>query len=185
MVSRWIGAIAVLIFLGYMLVLIVQALRHPEENDSVPSRPLWKCMVLILVGILMIIAGGQMVVESARSIATSFGVSETLIGLTIVAVGTSLPELVTSVVAARKGEASLAVGNVIGSNIFNILLILGVSSVIHPIGVNAASVFDLIILLLVTAIAMFFAITEKSINRKEGIVMLLFYVSYMIFAGTR
>ncbi len=185
MVSRWIGALAILIFLSYMIVLVFQAFRHPEENDSAPSRPLWKCMVLILVGILMIIAGGQMVVESARSIASAFGVSETLIGLTIVAVGTSLPELVTSVVAARKGEASLAVGNVIGSNIFNILLILGVSSVIHPIGINAASVFDLIILLLVTALTMFFAITERSINRKEGVIMLLFYVSYMIFAGTR
>ena len=184
-VSRWTGVFAVLVFLTYMLVLILQALRHPGENDTIPSRPLWKCMALILVGILLIIAGGQMVVESARRIASAFGVSETLIGLTIVAVGTSLPELVTSVVAARKGEAGLAVGNVIGSNIFNILLILGVSSFIHPIGVNVASVYDLIILLFVTTLTMVFAITERSINRKEGVFMLLFYVSYMVFAGIR
>ena len=185
MISRWAGAIAIVLFLIYMFYLVFQALRHPEEDNEVPSRPLWRSLIFILVGILLIIAGGEMVVESARRLASLFGISETLIGLTIVAIGTSLPELVTSVVAARKGEAGLAVGNVVGSNIFNILLILGLSSFIHPIEVNVASVYDLMILLLVTAISMIFAITEKSINRKEGILMLLCYISYMIFAGVR
>ena len=110
--------------------------------------------------------------------------SETLIGLTIVAVGTSLPELVTSVVASRKGENGLAVGNVVGSNIFNLLLILGVSSTIHPISVNFASMVDFVILIATSILVYIFALTKK-INRVEGIVMVLVYVATVVFAVLR
>lgn len=141
--------------------------------------------MLIGVGLFFIIGGGQAVVYGAKAVAKAFGMSETLIGLTIVAVGTSLPELVTSVVAARKGETGLAVGNVVGSNIFNILFILGVSSAIHPIGVNAASIYDMFILLGISILVFLFSVKGKVINRTEGIIMLLIYAADMVFAVIR
>ena len=111
--------------------------------------------------------------------------TETLIGLTIIAVGTSLPELVTSVVAARKGQVEMAVGNAIGSNILNICLILGVSSVINPVAVNAASVYDMIILLGITVLTMIFSATGRKINRIEGLIMVLAYAGDVVFAALR
>ena len=111
--------------------------------------------------------------------------SETLIGLTIVAVGTSLPELVTSIVAAKKGETGMAVGNVIGSNIFNLLFILGISSTIHPILVNRASLWDMMILIIVSVITYIFGLTKKQISRIEGSFMLLMYAVDVVFAIVR
>ena len=111
--------------------------------------------------------------------------SVTLVGLTIVALGTSLPELVTSIVAARKGQVDMAVGNCIGSNIFNILLILGVSTTIHPIGVKLANVWDLIILIVVSIITLLFCVNKKKITRWEGLIMVLMYVGSMVFAVVR
>ena len=111
--------------------------------------------------------------------------TETLIGLTVVAIGTSLPELVTSIVAAKKGETSLAVGNVVGSNIFNLLFILGVSTSIHSVMVNAASVYDMMILLFVSTMTLFFSVTGHSIKRMEGIIMLLCYAGATAFAIIR
>ena len=110
--------------------------------------------------------------------------SQTLIGLTVVALGTSLPELVTSIVASRKGENALAVGNVVGSNLFNLLLILGVSATIHPIAVNLASVLDLGILIVVSVITLLFCLTKR-ISRIEGAVMVLLYASTIAFAILR
>lgn len=147
--------------------------------------PAWKCFFLILSGLVLIIGGGQGVVYSAKGIARAFGMTETLIGLTIVAIGTSLPELVTSIVAAKKGETGLAVGNVIGSNIFNILFILGISSCIHPIAVNVASIYDMIILIGISSLVFFFSITGNRINRLQGFVMLLIYAADIIFAAMR
>lgn len=111
--------------------------------------------------------------------------SETLIGLTVVAVGTSLPELVTSVVAAKKGETGLAVGNVVGSNLFNLLFILGTSSAIHPIAVNMASVYDMMILAVISIVTYVFALSQKSIKRTEGIVLILLYIADVIYAIVR
>ncbi len=142
-------------------------------------------MLLIVVGIALVVGGGEAVVTGAKEIARFLGMSETLIGLTIVAVGTSLPELVTSVVAARKGETGMAVGNVVGSNIFNILFILGISSTIHPITVNIASLCDLVILIAVSIVTYIFGITKKRINRIEGVIMILLYVADIIFAIKR
>lgn len=185
-VSRLTGIILLVVFFCYIFYLITDARRkRTEEEEPEENIPLWKCSVLILFGLVLIIGGGQAVVYGAKAVAQVFGMSETLIGLTIVAVGTSLPELVTSVVAARKGETGLAVGNVVGSNIFNILFILGISSTIHPIGVNAASVYDVIILIGVSILVFLFSMKGKVINRIEGIIMLLIYAADMVFAVIR
>ena len=144
-----------------------------------------KCAIFIIGGIVAIIIGGQLVVNSARSIALAFGMSETLVGLTIVAIGTSLPELVTSVVASHKGENGMAIGNVVGSNIFNLLFILGVSSSIHPIGIQVSSFLDLGLLVGVSFITYAFVISGKRINRFEGVAMVLLYVAYTMYAILR
>lgn len=182
--ARWMGIGLLVIFAVYMIVLIRSAIKNKTEGESVKQMSPLKSVLYVLIGIALIVAGGHFVVESAKYIAAAFGMSETLIGLTIVAVGTSLPELVTSVVASRKGENGLAVGNVVGSNIFNLLLILGVSSTIHPISVNFASMVDFVILIATSILVYIFALTKK-INRVEGIVMVLVYVATVVFAVLR
>ncbi|MBQ8014367.1 MAG: calcium/sodium antiporter [Treponema sp.] len=185
LVSRWLGIILLLLFVTYIVYLVFDAKAHPTEENEEKSLPLWKCLLMIALGLILIIAGGKAVVYSAQNIARFFGMSETLIGLTIVAIGTSLPELVTSIVAARKGEVSLAVGNVLGSNIFNLLFILGVSAAINPVCINVASVYDMGILLFVTVMAWIFSITKKQIGRLEGSIMIFCYAASTIFAIIR
>lgn len=185
MISRPVGIVLLIVFVGYIGTLIFLAKRNKvTENDNGKDMPVWKCLLLIVVGLACIIIGGQLVVDNAKGIAAALGMSETLIGLTIVAIGTSLPELVTSIVAARKGENGLAVGNVVGSNIFNILFILGVSATIHPIAVNYASVIDLLILVVVSIATYIFSLTKK-ISRIEGAVMILMYAATTVFAIVR
>jgi len=147
--------------------------------------PLWKSLIFIILGLAAIIIGGQLVVENAKSLALAWGMSETLVGLTIVAIGTSLPELVTSVVASKKGQNGMAIGNVVGSNIFNLLLILGVSSSLHPISITMASFIDIATLLGVSLIAYIFVCTGKKINRTEGIILVALYVAYTAYAIIR
>ena len=183
-VSRPIGIGLLVIFAAYMAFLIYVSRKNPTEEDVTENMPVWKSLLLILIGLACIVIGGQLVVENAKSIAAAFGMSETLIGLTVVALGTSLPELVTSIVAARKGEHGMAVGNVVGSNIFNLMFILGISSTIHPVAVNLASVTDLAILVVVSAAVFIFSLTKK-INRIEGAVMVLMYICTMVYAIVR
>lgn len=183
-VSRIYSIILLVMFVSYIAMLIISARKDPQEEDGTEPRPLWQCILLILVGVACIIAGGQFVVNSAKAIAVGFGVSETLIGLTIVALGTSLPELVTSIVASRKGENGLAVGNVVGSNIFNILFILGVSCTIHPIAVNFASLIDMAVLIAVSLMTLIFA-GSKNIGRVRGAVMVAVYIADVVFAVLR
>ena len=183
--TRLMGAILMVLFISYIIYLIYDARKHQDDSDDVPRMQGWKCILFIVIGLAMIIGGGQAVVYSARKIASALGMTETLIGLTVVAIGTSLPELVTSIVAARKGETDMAVGNVIGSNIFNILFILGTSSLLRPIGVNLASVFDILILIFVNTVTLIFSITSKKIQRGEGAVLLLLYVASVLFAVFR
>lgn len=182
--SRPAAIVLLLIFIVYITLLILNARRSKTEDDGKKPLALWKSLLLIAVGLACIIIGGNMVVNSAKTIAAIFGMSETLIGLTIVAVGTSLPELVTSIVASRKGENGLAVGNAVGSNLFNILLILGVSGTIHPIAVNFASITDLVILTGMSLLTWSFAMKGK-INRPKGAVMLAVYIAYVVFAAVR
>ena len=185
-VARLHGILFLVIFIVYIVYLVRDAIKHPimEENEE-KLFSVGKSILLILVGIALIVGGGNAVVSSAKEIARIAGMSETLIGLTIVAVGTSLPELVTSIVAARKGETGMAVGNVVGSNLFNLLLILGVSSSIHPIGVNLASIYDLLILTVITIVTYLFCIVGRSIKRVEGLVLVLIYVGTVVFAALR
>ena len=142
-------------------------------------------MGYIVIGIAGIIIGGNFVVDSATEIALSFGLSQTFIGLSIVALGTSLPELVTSMVAAKKGENDLALGNVVGSNIFNILLILGASASIMPITVNSFAVQDTMILIVASFLVYVCSISRKGLSKLEGCMFVLFYAGFFVYILTR
>lgn len=183
-VSRPIGIVLLAVFIAYIVILIISAKKHRTEGDPVKTMSPLKSVLFVVFGVALIIAGGQFVVNSAKYIAAALGMSETLIGLTVVALGTSLPELVTSIVASRKGENGLAVGNVVGSNIFNLLFILGISATIHPIAVNFASILDLAILIAASVLVYVASVTER-INRIEGGVMVLMYAAAMTFAVIR
>ena len=185
LVSRIIGLSLLIVFIGYIAVLIKTAGKNKTEESDEVKRSLRKCILLIIIGLILIVAGGQAVVISAKAIARIAGMTETLIGLTVVALGTSLPELVTSIVAARKGETELAVGNVVGSNIFNLLLILGVSSLVNPVAVNLASLCDLVILILVSVLVYIFMLISKKITRLQGLLMVVLYIADVVFAFFR
>ena len=186
--GRVFGIGMLVLFIVYMVVLMLAAKKNPavsEEEDTGEPMPMSKTVFSIIFGAVLIVSGGEAVVESAKNIAFSMGMSETLVGLTIVAMGTSLPELVTSMVAAKKGEVDMAVGNVVGSSIFNIMLILGISCTILPVGVNFASMCDIGILLAVTIICFIYCLFGKKIGRVRGITMLIMYIGYVVFAYLR
>lgn len=176
------GIILTVLFLVYIGWMVYQSIKNRQiVEDDTKLMPISKSLLLLGVGLAMIILGGQFVVNSATAIAENFGMDSTLIGLTICAIGTSLPELVTSVVASRKGESELAVGNVIGSNIFNLLFILGTTVVISPISVNADMLIDTIILLVATIAVMIFSYTKMRCGRIEGILIFIAYLDYMAY----
>jgi len=186
-ISRVDGIILVIICVSYMIFLVMKARKTnmPKPSEEEKNINIFIKILLIIIGAVGIVAGGQIVVNSATSIATSLGMSEKLVGLTIVAMGTSLPELVTSVVAALKGENDIALGNVLGSNIFNILLILGTSSAISPIVVESTLMIDLLYLIVVTII-MFILIfvnnkEEKKLSKIEGAFLVALYIGYTIY----
>ena len=157
-----------------------------EESAGGGESSSWlKDIIFIIGGATAIRFGGEFSVNGAVSIARSLGVTETLIGLTIVACGTSLPELVTSIVAARKNELDMAVGNVVGSNVFNILFILGVASAISPIAFLRENIIDIAVLLTFSLVTWIFCVTNQKLSRKKGIVMLLLYASYLVYACVR
>ncbi|MCI8948431.1 MAG: calcium/sodium antiporter [Lachnospiraceae bacterium] len=177
------------ILIGYLLYIIRNSLRHrePELEKAIQGirRSPAVSSVYIAGGLASIVIGGDLVVDNACRIAERFGLSQTLIGLTIVAMGTSLPELVTSVVAAKKGENGMAMGNVIGSNIFNILSVLGLSSAIHPIKVAVISVYDMGLLLVCSIAIWIFSFKSHVISRIPCIGMLLAYGIYGVYIAVR
>ena len=177
------GIVLLLGFVIYIGYLVYTARKKPaaDTEENVRKMSPLKSALFILIGIAGIVLGGHLVVNSASDIAASFGLSQTLIGLTIVAVGTSLPELVTSIVASRKGENGLALGNAIGSNIFNILLVMGLSTVISPIGVNMQSVWDLVVLIAMSAVILVYLLIRKKLDRPFGLLMVLTYIGYMAY----
>lgn len=181
------GAILLLLFIAFVAWQIKGALkaRNEDEGEEVETLPVWKSAVYIIGGIAGIVWGGDLVVDSATIIAETFGFSQTFIGLTVVAMGTSLPELVTSVVAAKKGENDLALGNVVGSNIFNVLLILGSSAAICPIVVEPVAIIDMIILVAVSVVGYFLAKSKHELSKKEGILFLLTYFIYFLYIYNR
>lgn len=173
-----------MLFVLFVAIQVRDALKSRSENAEDPMEevlsPL-KSIVFVVIGCIMIIYGGNFVVDSASEIAAYFGLSETLIGLTVVAFGTSLPELVTSIVASRKGENDLAIGNVVGSNIFNILMILGISTSIHPVALQPSAVYDCIILMIFSILVLFFCWSKKRLARGEGIFMIILYAIYTVY----
>ena len=189
-ISRVDGIILSILFVIYIVVLVRQALKarantKDEEVSSEKMIPVWLCLIYIVGGIAAIKFGGDFVVDGAVTIAGKLGLSQNLIGLTIVAVGTSLPELVTSIVASRKNEVEMAVGNVLGSNIFNVLLILGVAGTISPMTFIMENIIDIVTLTAASLLIYVFAWTKQKINRTEGIIMLLMYASYMVYICLR
>lgn len=193
LLSRTDGIIILAVFALFLIITVKNVISaqnslpdmeiHETEKEKEFSLP--KGMIYSVIGIAGIIIGGDVVVDSATEIARAFGIDETLIGLTIVAMGTSLPELVTSIVAALKGETDIAVGNVIGSNIFNILFVLGVSVVINPIEINMFSIYDAAILTAVSLLILIPMAKNKSISRIWGILMILMYAAYLSYIITR
>ncbi len=193
------GAIMLVLFVIYLVVLVrismrsarnrgnesieIVAAEYEEEEIKVISVPL--SLLFIVGGAAAIAFGGKLTVSTASRIASDLGMSQTLIGLTIVSIGTSLPELVTSIVAAKKNEVDMALGNAIGSNIFNILMVLGIASVISPISFITENIIDIAVLLVFTLLVWLFGATKKQIARVEGLIMVLLYAAYAVYICIR
>lgn len=178
-----IDGIVLLIFFVIFLVYNFTLIKKGGFTDEVSVKDVapWKATLLVIAGLVLLVAGGRVIVYGAIEVASRLGISERVIGLTIVSIGTSLPELATSIVAARKKNFDIAIGNVVGSNIFNIFFILGVSATIYPVSVQKGSNIDILMNILLGLIVFVFIFTgkEKWIDRKEGIVMLLIYLGYL------
>lgn len=185
-VSRMDGIILLVIFVAYIAYLVRSAIKNREvsEDDEEPMSPM-KSTIFILIGIAAVIFGGQLVVNSAKVIASAFGMSETLIGLTIIAIGTSLPELVTSVVAARKGQSGIAIGNVVGSSLFNLAFVLGMSSTANAIKVVPDAMIDAFVMIGVNALGFIFCLVGKKFTRWEGIICVMMYAAYTAYLLVR
>lgn len=179
-ISRADGIVVILFFMIFLYYLITLAKQKKEENKAEkPKYGLGKSMLFIAVGLAGIIIGSEMVVQNASSIAEAIGLSERVIALTVIAFGTSLPELVTTIVASRKGEQDLVVGNIIGSNIFNICIVLGVPVAIFG-AVTPASfqMVDIVMLVASAVLLFFFAASTRRINRTEGLLMITLFAVY-------
>ena len=190
------GIILLALFAVYVVFLIRSALKasksgNTSDDESIAAAEemkmisVSKSIFFIIAGAVGIALGGDVVVNSASNIATKFGMSQTLVGLTIVSIGTSLPELVTSIVAARKNEVDMALGNAIGSNIFNILMVLGIASAISPIAFLTENLVDIAILMVFSVLVWIFAWTKKKLTKPEGAVMLLLYAAYVVYICMR
>ncbi len=211
-VQWWDGLVLLAVFIGYMTFLLVKArlelkaqklnppeqkpLESPDKKEEKPKKPkgkvglwydgmqekLWFCILLAIVGLGMVIGGGVLFVDGAKYIAEKLGASERIIGLTVVAIGTSLPELVTSVVAAVKGETDIAVGNIIGSNIFNVLLIAGIASLIHPLEFSTGNLVDALVAFGASVLLFLFSFFDKRrLGIPAGVVFLCFYIAYYLY----
>ncbi|MBO5711725.1 MAG: calcium/sodium antiporter [Acholeplasmatales bacterium] len=190
------------LFVGYMVFLVLRAKKNPpseevlevsnEATEDVENKkkeekkkPIWLSIIFVIGGLAAIIFGGDLVVDSASNIAIKLGMSEALVGLTIVAVGTSLPELVTSVVATAKKELDIAIGNVIGSNIFNVVFILGLSSTISNLSVNSEQLFDMLVMLGSGLAVLLIGFASKKLCKWQGALLFLAYVAYLVYIIVR
>ena len=190
------GIIFLVVFAGYIFTMVRSAMKARaagqkveiegvEECDNMKELSYGKSILFLIVGAAAIAFGGDLTVDTASRIAIELGMSQTLVGLTIVSIGTSLPELVTSVVAARKNEVDMAVGNAVGSNIFNILMVLGISSAISPVALIRENIIDIVLLMVFSVMVWIFAGTRKKIERKEGIIMVVVYLVYCAYIIAR
>lgn len=185
-----------LIFLCFFIVYLYYIhadLKEAKAQEEVISKreikeakePWWKLLFMVIIGLIGVIAGGKLVVDNAVSIAASLGVSDAVIGLTIIAIGTSLPELATSVIAAYKRENDLAIGNIIGSNVFNIFLVLGLSSTASAINFNIQLVPDMLVMLVLVLLLFLFVYRERVLKKWHGMVLLFSYCAYLFFLVSR
>lgn len=186
-IGRVDGIIFWVLMIGYLVYMVqltkkgkaeLEALDDVEEAGA--EDKVWKLLLLIILGAVLIVVGSDVTVDAATQIAFRFGMSERLVGLTIVAFGTSLPELVTSCVAAKKKETDIAVGNIVGSNMFNILFVLGTTAIITPVAYTSAFIFDNVIAILVVAVLWLFTVKNKKLSRIGGAAMLVMYAAYFV-----
>lgn len=176
------GVIFWIMFLFYLGYLFVMARKdNSEDAEGVKAYPVWKCILFMLVGGVLVIKGSDFAVSGASEIARYFGMSERFIGLTIVALGTSLPELVTSVTAARRGNAGIAIGNIVGSNIFNILFVIGTVALLCPVPFESKFIIDAIIAIFAGVLLWVGTFKHKELRRPCGVVMLLCYAAYFVY----
>lgn len=180
------GIILWVLFIVYLAYLFVLTKKGNQEEENEPeNRSVWKLILVGVVGAVIVVWGADITVGAATTIAAALGLSERFIGLTIVALGTSLPELVTSVTAARKGNSDIAIGNIVGSNIFNILFVIGTSSLIIPVIFEATFLVDAIVALLAGVLLWVSTVRKKMLTRPWAIVMLLGYAAYFVYLITQ
>lgn len=179
--SRIDGLLLLVGFVAFMVYSIKNS--EPSENaeNAENAKPVWRSVVSVLGGLLGLVAGSNIFVDSASNVALSLGISEGVVGLTVVAGGTSLPELATTVVAARKGQSAIAIGNVIGSNVFNILLILGLTATISPLRIEGVTTVDMSVMLLSIVLLWLFSRTRYTVERWEGAALLIGYLVYLVW----
>lgn len=178
----WEGVVLWIAFILYLAYLFRMAAKNKEEApEDMEEKPVWKLLLLVVVGLGLIMLGSNLAVDAATEIAKILGMSDRLIGLTIVALGTSLPELVTSVSAARKGKADIAIGNIVGSNIFNILFVVGTTALITPVIFESKFVIDMLISAAAGVLLWLCVFKDHKLSRAGGIIMLAGYAGYFIY----
>ena len=178
------GIILIVLFIIYLTYLFVSARKMKEETEEAAVKPLWLMIVMLLGGLVAVVAGSRLAVYGASGIAAALGISERFIGLTVVALGTSLPELFTSVTAARKGDADIAIGNIVGSNIFNVLFVVGLTALITPVPYQPKFIIDSAVMIAAAVVLWLCVFRTKKLGRAAGIVMLAMYAAYFIYLCT-
>jgi cation:H+ antiporter len=196
--ERWIGIVYLLVFVGYMIISVLHMKKHPElaegsaeeSKDGAKEKPLWFELILLVVGAAVIAVGANLLVNNGTIIAQALGVPDSVIGLTMVALGTSLPELVTAITSLMKGHGALSLGNVIGANLFNIILVSGMAITISPFaiptektiaGMNSSLVIDVPLMLIVMGIMCLPALIKEKLYRWQGILLLCIYVAFTAY----
>lgn len=175
------GIVLWVFFILYMVYLFYMAKKKKEEGEDAEDKPVWKLILLGVVGAVLVVWGADLTVDAASAIAKMFGMSDRLIGLTIVALGTSLPELVTSVTAARKGKADIAIGNIVGSNVFNILFVVGTTALVTPVIFESKFIIDTLVSFGAGILLWLAVFKNKELRRPAGVVMLLAYAGYFAY----
>ena len=181
LITRLDGVILLVFFVSYIGYMIWEAIHSNEDGDEIKDMPIWKLLLSTVIGMALIIFGADVAVDAATKLAQIFGMSERFIGLTVVALGTSLPELFTSVTAARKGNADIAIGNIVGSNIFNILFVVGLSSMVIDVPFAANVRIDMLVAIASCVFLWLAALKSKKLARWAGFTMLLGYVGYFVY----
>ena len=180
-ITRLDGFILLILFAAYIGYMIWEALHSNEEGDEIKDMKVWQMLLATVGGLALVVLGADVAVDAATELATIFGMSERFIGLTVVALGTSLPELFTSVTAARKGNADIAIGNIVGSNIFNILFVVGLSAMIVPVPFTPNFRIDTIVAIAAGVMLLLCSLKQKKLVRRHGIAMLLCYGAYFLY----